>query len=241
VTLKLVILVVLAAAVVACDEKENAKRRTLPKPVFGTGTVRGTVKFVGAPPPRAKIANQPCHANAKPLLEENVVVNEDGTLASVFLQLSHMAPSDGSDRPPALLDQVDCRYVPHAIGVQVGQTLRIKSSDPTMHNVHYSPVRNTPANFGQTVAGAEKAVTFDRGEFIPVRCDVHPWMNATIAVFEHPFFDVTGENDGTFEITRVPAGSYKLVAWHERYGLVQVDVAVKENKTVDVAVEYKAP
>jgi plastocyanin len=164
-------------------------------------------------------------------------------LANVFVYLAGVAASDGSDREPALLDQKDCRYVPHAVGVQVGQTLRVRSSDPgTLHNVHYNPDRNPPANFGLTSAGDERKVTFGQApEFIRVRCDVHPWMNAYIGVFDSPFFAVTGESSGMFEIGKVPAGDYKLVAWHERYGTIERAVKVKDNDSVDVTVEFKPP
>ena len=175
-------------------------------------------------------------------MEEKVVVNENGTLANVFVYLAGVPASDGSDREPAVLDQVDCRYVPHAIGVQVGQMLRIRSSDPTMHNVHYDSDSNGAANFGLTVAGAEKPVTLKGNhEFIRVRCDVHPWMSATIGVFESPFFTVTDDAEGTFEIARVPAGQYTLVAWHELYGKLERPVEVKDDESVDASFEYKPP
>jgi hypothetical protein len=39
-------------------------------------------------------------------------------------------------------------------------------------------------------------------------------MSAVVAVFDHPYFAVSGV-DGSFEIDRVPAGPYTLVAWQE--------------------------
>jgi len=201
------------------------------------------VKFIGTPPPRESIANKPCHANAPELKDETVVVNADGTLANVFVYLASAPASDGSDRPAALLDQKDCRYAPHVVAVQAGQKLRIRSSDPngTPHNVHYVPEKNPAANFGLTTAGAEKEVTFDQAEMIRVKCDVHPWMTAYIGVFDSPFFAVTSEASGSWTIDRVPAGQYKLIAWHEQYGMVEQTVSVKENEAVEVGVTYQAP
>jgi plastocyanin len=210
--------------------------------VFGSGTIRGTVKFIGTPPPREVIPNKPCHEGAGPLKDETVVVNDDSTLANVFVYLADAPASDGSPRDVAVLDQKDCHYVPHAVGVQVGQKLAVKSSDAgTLHNVHYSPEKNPPANFAETVAGASKDVMFDQPEFIRVKCDVHPWMSATVGVFESPFFAVTreGNGGGGFEIAKVPAGQYKLVAWHERYGAVEQQVTVKDNEKTDVTMSFK--
>jgi plastocyanin len=205
------------------------------------------VKFIGTPPPRATIVNQPCHAGATtPLLDETVVVNENKTLANVFVYLEGVGSSDGSGNDPATLDQKDCRYVPHVVAVQAGQKLNVKSSDPTMHNVHYNPQGNKPGNFGFTAAGEQRTVTFDApGEFIRVKCDVHPWMTGYVGVFDSPFFATTGEGRGAaagnFEIKRVPAGAYKLVAWHEQFGRLERAVTVKDNAAVEVEFEYKAP
>jgi plastocyanin len=230
------------ALVAGCEKRDRNRVSSRPAPVFGSGTIRGTVKFIGTPPPREEFPNKPCHPGAGPLKDETVVVNDDGTLANVFVYLADAPASDGSSREPALLDQKDCRYVPHALGVQVGQTLRVRSSDPgTMHNVHYSPQRNAAANFGLTVAGAEKSVTFEQAEFIRVKCDVHPWMTAYVGVFENPFFAATREGNGAFEIAKIPAGQYKLVAWHERYGAIEQPVNVKDDQTVDVNLQYKSP
>jgi plastocyanin len=53
-----------------------------------------------------------------------------------------------SHRPstPVELNQVDCHYVPHAIVVSVGQTLNVKNSDMTLHNIHAQTVENSALN-----------------------------------------------------------------------------------------------
>jgi hypothetical protein len=42
-------------------------------------------------------------------------------------------------------------------------------------------------------------------------------MSATIVVFDHPFHTVPS-TDGSFVLADVPAGQYRLAAWHERIG-----------------------
>jgi plastocyanin len=171
--------------------------------------------------------------------DESAVVNDNGTLQHVFVYLEDApATGDGARRQPALLDQVNCRYVPHALGVQAGQTLRVRSSDATLHNVHALSQANRAFNLSMTRAGEEKTVTFAKHEFVPLKCDVHPWMTAYVGVFENLWFAVT-DHSGTFEITNVPEGSYKLVAWHERYGRVEQEVWVGSDKPLDVMLEYR--
>jgi plastocyanin len=234
-----------ATCLIGCDNEASSAGGSpaAPPRVFktGTGVVRGVVKFDGVPPKMAAIANQPCHAGAPELEEETVIVGDGGAMMNVFVYVEGAGTGDGSKREPAVLDQVHCRYVPHVVGVQIGQALAVRSSDDTLHNVHYKPQRNAAANFGLTKPGAAKAVTFTVPEFVRVKCDVHPWMTAYVGVFENPFFAATGV-DGTFEIRNLPAGEYTLVAWHELYGRREQPLTVaEETKPVEATFRYKAP
>jgi hypothetical protein len=60
---------------------------------------------------------------------------------------------------------------------------------------------------------------------IPVKCDVHPWMQSYIGVSSHPFFAVTPK-EGSYEIRDLPAGTYELEFWHERLGTKTATVTV---------------
>jgi hypothetical protein len=110
--------------------------------------------------------------------------------------------------------------------------------------VHLSASVNAAENFGMTAAGQTRNVTLDRAEHDPpirVKCDVHPWMTAYVAVMDNPYFAVTGE-DGSFELPHLPAGNYKLVAWHELYGRREQPVTVNEdaNAAVEATFVYKS-
>ncbi len=230
------------AMLMGCDRSESAAEvlSALPKSVEGAGVVRGRVLFGGMPPVMEFIANQPCHSGSEPLTEETVLVNDDGSLRNVIVYVKGAPVLDGSDHSPALLDQVNCRFEPHVIGVQIGQALRVTSSDPTMHNVHYRPRSNPADNFALTGAGQERTVVFSSPEFIRARCDVHPWMLAHIGVFENPFFAITGDG-GTFEITGLPDGRYELIAWHEKYGEQSQPIEIADGNMLDMQFEYRQP
>jgi plastocyanin len=239
------IAIVVLVGMVGCDHASPSGESTaaaLPRYEPGNGVIRGKVSFVGTPPEMETIANQPCHADAGPLVEETVVVAPDGGLKNVFVYVKNGGPkTDGSGAEPATLDQVNCRYVPHVVGVQVGQKLLVRSSDPTLHNVHYNPRYNAAANFGMTGAGQENTVTFATAEFIPVKCDVHPWMTAYIGVFDNPLFARTND-DGTYEITGLKPGKYTLAAWHERYGELTQEIEITDAAATEVGdFEYKEP
>lgn len=206
--------------------------------LVGNGIVRGRVVFEGTVPEMRTIANQPCHEGSTPLKEETLLVDGQGGLKNTVVYLEG-GPEIGGLPPtaPAVLDQKNCQYLPHVLLVRVGQPVRIHSSDPTLHNVHYDPQKNQPANFGMTGAGQEKTVTFKFPEWIHVRCDVHPWMSAWIAVVNTPLSALSAA-DGSFQIEHIPPGRYKLVTWHERLGRQEQAVTVEDGKPVELKVKY---
>lgn len=176
------------------------------------------------------IPNQPCHACAGELKDESVIVDNSGDLRNVVVYIESPPPAPPpANSAPLVLDQVNCQYVPHVLALRTGQTLRVTTSDPTLHNVHGLCSENEPFNFALIAPGQTRDLKFDRPEAFQIRCDVHPWMRAYVHVFDHPYFAVTGK-DGTFEIKGVPSGSYTLVAWHEKYGSLHMQVSAADDK-----------
>jgi plastocyanin len=192
----------------------------------GAGSIAGTIAYNGTPPAPKKIATDadPVCGQANPNLstEDNIV--KDGKLANVFVYVKDGTTADGTKvgdytyttpSEAVNLDQHGCHYVPHVMGIQVNQKLKIVNSDPTQHNIHPTPKVNEEWNQTQPNGAAPIEKTFKRAEvLIPVKCNQHPWMKAYIGVLKHPFFAVSGE-DGSYTIKGLPAGTYTVVAWHE--------------------------
>ena len=174
---------------------------------------------------------------------ENVLVGPGNTLQNAFVYVKSGLPPGFYPVPsqPVVLDQQKCRYTPHVIGVQVGQSLTIRNSDPLLHNVRSDGTVNQPFDVATPLQGIEVKRTFSTREvMVPFKCNVHAWMTAYVGVLEHPFFAVT-DAAGRFSIANLPPGSYTLEVWHETFGTQtqQVTVAAKESK--DLAFTYKAP
>ena len=202
-------------------------------------TLTGVIKLAAAAPamPTIQMSADPyCQSqHSTPAKDEEVVVGPGGELANVFVYVKN--PPAGNFPPPSTpvtLDQKGCQYHPHVGGIMVGQPLEIKNSDTTLHNVHAMPNNNTQFNEGQPVP-MSTTKKFDKAELVPfrIKCDVHGWMKAWMAVLPHPFFAVSQMN-GTFTIPNLPPGTYTVVAWHEKYGPKeqQVTVAAKESKAL---------
>ena len=154
-----------------------------------------------------------------PERREVLVLGEGRRIANVLVQIKGSLPRT-EDEPPGMVvefDQSGCRFTPHVFALRVGQTLRVFNPDGTLHTVHaYSKV-NAGFNDAMPKFRTELERVFDKAEPTPfaVKCEVHPWMNAWVAVFDHPYYFVTGR-DGSFRIGNLPAGTYELEIWHER-------------------------
>jgi plastocyanin len=227
--------------------KKSGTEANEPKPQYvaidwiNAGTIAGTVHFTGTAPRPVEIdmAQDPaCTLGAKNYSEGYVVHN--GGFANVFVYVKdglgnkiYAAPSQ-----PVTIDQKNCRYEPHVVGVMVGQPVQFTNSDPTMHNIHMMPTvqGNQPVDISQGPAGPgnkkQDTATFGKPELMmPVRCNNHPWMQAFINVAPNPFFAVT-DADGKFTIKGLPPGTYTLVADQENMGEKTATVTVGAKQTV---------
>ena len=205
------------------------------KPFYYTtgneGVVTGTVTLKGTPPKLRVIdmtADPSCqelNRNPKP----DWVVTSQGRLANAFIYVKGETLNAYQFEAPeseVIMNQRACYFEPHVFGLRVGQSLRIINGDPTHHNVHPTPKLNQEWNQTQAAYAPPMVKTFPRAEvMIPIKCNQHPWMRAYVGVMNHPYFTVS-DRSGKFEIRGLPAGTYKLVVWHEVFGEQEIDVTV---------------
>jgi hypothetical protein len=208
-----------------------------PAPVRGNSTISGEVLLIGAPP-----MMQPIKLGADPICargssRDEQVIAADGKLQNVFVRLTD-APAQPAPSEPVVVDQISCVFRPRVQGAVRGQSMQIRNGDPTLHNVHAYAGASTLFNYAQParVQPIERGFP-DGAQVIKLKCDVHPWMTAYVLVNDNPYFAVTGP-DGSFSIPAVPAGSYRIEAWHERFGVKAAKVKLGEGETARVAFSY---
>ncbi len=203
-----------------------------------SGTISGTVHFTGTAPASIAIdmAQDPaCAASKTPNMTEQIVVH-NGRMANVFVYLRAGLGNRVymPTKAPVVLDQKNCRFVPHVIGAMAGQPVEFRNSDPTMHNVHIIPPdAQDPGGFNTSqmpMGSTQRHIFTAAGLMIPIRCDYHPWMEAFLNVVKNPFFAVSNA-DGRFEIKGLPPGRYTLVAVQEKFGTQSQSVTVESAKT----------
>ncbi len=208
------------------------------------GRITGRVIFQGtAPVPGVLNTSQDsrCAESGKTPHGESVIVDAGG-LENVFVHVTTGLGDYAFDVPtePVKLDQNGCAYVPHVVGVRVGQPLAVTNSDPTAHNVHAAASLNQQLNTAQPFKGMTYTHSFSVPEvMVPFKCDIHPWMLAWVGVVPHPYFAVSGK-EGRFELKDVPPGTYVVEAWHEKLGKQSASVTVGEKETKQLTFTFKA-
>ncbi len=114
-----------------------------------------------------------------------------------------------------VIDQPCCQFVPRILAARTGDTLEIKNSAPVPHNVNFNSDAesfNVTTPQGGTCRTARPLMA--QPTPILFKCDVHPWMQGRLRVFDHPYFAIT-DDDGNFEIKDAPVGKWRVVYWHE--------------------------
>jgi len=207
------------------------------------GDVTGKITLKGTPAPEKDIPMDPAcgalHPGKKPTTRF-YVADASGGLADCVVYLEGAKGGSAADKP-VVIDQKGCEYLPYINSAQVKQTIRVLNSDPVMHNVHPTPSAdgNKEQNKAQLPKGAPLEFTFEKPEkFLRFKCDVHPWMFSYVSIFDHSSHTVSGK-DGTFKITGVPDGKYKLVVEHRKGGKVEKEIEVKGGAKADFTIEAK--
>jgi len=197
------------------------------------GTLTGRILFEGTPPPSQSVnmAKDPeCvrENQGRKVFIQDGEVNTNRTLPNVFVYVKAGATGQfKAPSTPVVLDQQGCVFVPHVLGIMVGQPLKVLNSDFTTHNVHVMSKVNAEWNESQPPGAAPIYKTFAHPEImIPLKCNEHPWMSAYIGVVSNPFYDVTGTN-GTFTIKNLPPGEYTIEAWTATFGAHEQKVTVR--------------
>jgi len=208
-----------------------------------TGTIKGHVRLTGKLPgnPIIRMGMDPMCSKmnaGKRVVQQYVVATIDGSLANVFVRLKGNVPQTPVPSQAVIIDQQACVYTPRVVGARVGQTVQVKNSDMLLHNVDASSGKGNGFNIAQPRAGLVYEFKPKTEEvMLHLKCDVHNWMNAYVGIVTNPYFAVSNTM-GTFEIDRVPPGTYTLEAWHERFGLVSKPVTVKAGAVTTLDFDY---
>jgi hypothetical protein len=208
------------------------------------GSVSGKVTYEGTPAKQKPIdmSKEPSCASqhATPITTETVVTGPGNSLENVVVYISAGAPDDSTPPSQAVsITQKGCQYIPHVVPMVVNQELKVINADQTSHNIHPMPKVNREWNKSQPPGTPPFSEKFDKPEFIPVKCNIHPWMHSSFVVLKNAHYALSS-GDGGFTLPNLPAGKYTVTAWHEAYGEQTQDVTISGSETKTINFVFKA-
>ncbi|HYH66651.1 MAG TPA: hypothetical protein VD866_18290 [Urbifossiella sp.] len=210
-------------------------------PAGGWATLKGQIVFPAgkALPKRAPLVvnNDPKHCLSKgPILDDVLLVNDksrgvrnvvvwlrpNNMVAKAALDPNEIHPSDKNRKAAKVeIDQPCCMFTPRVTLARVGDTIVVKNPAPVAHNFFW-----TSANCGNFNPNIAPGQTWEMPQplaaesaAIPYKCSFHSWMSGTVRVFDHPYYALT-DDDGRFTMPNAPAGNYRLMVWHEKFGIL---------------------
>ncbi len=210
-----------------------------------SGTVTGIITFKGSLP-KAKpfdLAKEPAcmkmHAT-DPLVDETVVTGRGNGLANVVVYIS----SGEADTAAVVASSVNfkqqgCRYKTHVLAIRAGQEINIVNNDPISHNIHAAAKVNREWSRIQPPGTPPFSYSYEKEEVIPVKCNIHPWMQGYFVVLKTSHFSVTAE-DGIFRLPDLPPGKYTVTAWHESLGTQSQEITVTAGATTSMYFTFLA-
>lgn len=202
-----------------------------------SGTIVGNVRAEGKVEEDSSSANSGAYASHKYKFVERVdyaamhdfVVYIEGPVGS-----TNAAKTNAVEVTTQRVAQHGATFVPHVLPVMEGTAVEWPNHDDIFHNVFST---SDAKNFDLGLYKGDppgKRVTFDKPGRVDVFCSIHERMHCIVLVLENPYFASTDER-GNYTIPNVPAGTYKLKAWHERLPAdereitVPADGEIKEN------------
>jgi hypothetical protein len=173
------------------------------------GTITGTIEAVAPTPPGGE-ATDGAYASRRYKFVDKIDYEHLTDFVIYIDQL--VAPPPGP--VPQRVVQRDATFEPHVLPVVVGTTVRWPNEDDIFHNV-FSMTETQDFNLGFYKKEKVPEVRFDKLGRVDVFCAIHTNMHCIILVLPNPFFAAV-DAKRHFVIPNVPAGTYRLKAWHER-------------------------
>jgi hypothetical protein len=193
-------------------------------PTVAGVTVSGRVLYTGSlpKPERVPVYRDSKYCGETVSIDKMQVERASGGISDVVISVEGIGRGKPivPEKTVITFENRTCRFLPRTSVAVVGNVLEIVNSDPILHNTHVrvdnrsgTTIMNVvqPAGVDVIIKPLQIAGLFD------IRCDAHPFMQASMHVFEHPYYALT-DKIGRFEMAQVPPGTYRLRMWHEALG-----------------------
>ncbi len=193
-------------------------------PTVAGVTVSGRVLYTGSlpKPERVPVYRDSKYCGETVSIDKMQVERASGGISDVVISVEGIGRGKPivPEKTVITFENRTCRFLPRTSVAVVGNVLEIVNSDPILHNTHVRVDNRSGPTIMNVVqpAGVDVIIKpLQIAGFFDIRCDAHTFMQASIHVFEHPYYALT-DKTGRFEMAQVPPGTYRLRMWHEALG-----------------------
>ena len=218
------------------------------------GTITGTVQFSGElPPPMSfDLRRYPDQVYCGALsdgsgyrLLRTVAVGSQQGLKDVIVTVEGIEKGKPFEFAETKLEANICQFVPFVSVMRELHLLTVTNLDPVSHDLqiyerdreHVFIMFHRPA---LTKSGTSDTIHFTGNRrSVIMQCGMHAYMQGHGLAVENPYYAITGF-EGAFTIKDLPAGTYRIKAWHPTLGEKEQDVTVAANGTSLLGFSFEA-
>ncbi len=173
------------------------------------------------------------------------VIVHDGKLENAVVLIENISKGKAWSQETVNFDFRQCDIFPKVTvirkspkGTKKGLVKITNQDENILHNPHGYSIkganRKTLFNKPLPSKGSVADVTKSLKRFKPkkdshffLQCDQHSYMEADARIVWNPYYTVSSK-DGSFTLDHIPAGKYRVTAWHPYVGQVTQEITVAE-------------
>lgn len=144
---------------------------------------------------------------------------------------------------PAIMDQVEQRFLPLVLPVRVGTPVTFPNSDSVAHQV-YSFSQPKRFELGLYRGRPHAPIVFDKPGVVVLGCNIHDKMIGYIYVTDAAYFGKTSEQ-GAWRADAVASGEYRVEVWSPLFArdepALSRTIAVTEGRDQDLVLQLTRP
>ncbi len=216
--------------------------------VTNGGTVTGVVRFLGdVPAPVSfELRRYPDRVYCGGLSDgsghrflREVTVGQDQGLKDVVVTIQGIEKGKPFVLQETKLESNICQFVPFVSVMRDQHPLTVTNLDAVAHDLqvyerereHIFIMFHRPALTKAWTSDLIRFTGHRRG--VIMQCGMHPYMQGHGLAVDNPYYAVTGQ-EGTFEIKDLPAGTYRIKAWHPTLGEREQEVSVTHGGSTSI-------
>jgi plastocyanin len=209
--------------------------------VKNPGSIEGRVTYTGkaVSPKKVAVSKDQETCGHEPREVPRVETGPEGGLARAFVVLNGVEKGKPFEETSesALVDQKSCRFWPYTQIVRTGKPVKVRNSDPILHNIQATQEGVGLFNQAQPFQGLEFENIVEKPGPVQLQCNAHSWMWGYLWATDHPYAVAT-EEDGNFVLDGIPEGDYELLVWYPYLGEQTEKVTVKGSQVTKRDFEY---